>query len=133
MVREIALALVVKRRQVIPPDAEAGLALEDFTDLLPCRGFISHLRKAGGEQRQMKMIGRSNALHSLGRLGIAVRDKKSASKMAPEARRVVGVEAHRFPDVFDAFFRLPEPSGDLALLHDDQVVVGIEAERALLV
>jgi len=52
--------------------------------------------------------------------------------MVPEPFRVVRVEAHCFPDPLDAFFRSAQPSIQLALLHNDQVIVGIEAECTLL-
>src|SRR5712692_2826442 len=133
MMRKIALALVMERGQVIALDAEVGLTLQDFAHLLARRSFISHLREAACEQREMEMIRRSDALHGLGRLAIAARDEKCPAEMAPEARGVVGIEAHRLPDPFYALFGLAEPGQQLALLHHDQVVVGIQAERALLV
>ena len=52
--------------------------------------------------------------------------------MAPEALGVVRVEAHRLPDPVDALLRPPQPGQKLALLHHDQVVVGVERERPLL-
>ena len=45
---------------------------------------------------------------------------------------MIGIEAHRPPDPVDSLFRPPEPGQKLALLHDDEVAVGIEAQRPLL-
>jgi hypothetical protein len=39
---------------------------------------------------------------------------------------MVGVEAHRLLDPFDALFRLTDPGQHLAVLHDDEVGVRIE-------
>ena len=64
---------------------------------------------------------------------VAARDEVGAREVAPEALGVVGIEAHRLQDPVDALFGLAEPGQDLALLHDDQVVVRIQAQRALLV
>src|SRR6266581_7683957 len=98
MMRKIALALVVQGGQVVLPDAEAGLALEHLAHLLGCRGAVAHLREAAREQREMEMIRRSDALHGLGCLAIAARGEKCPAEMAPEARRMVGIEAHRLFD-----------------------------------
>ena len=53
--------------------------------------------------------------------------------MAPEALGMIGIEAHRLLDPVDPLLRLAQPGQYLALLHHDEIVVGIEAERALLV
>ena len=55
-----------------------------------------------------------------------------AAEMAPESRRMVRVELHRPPDPVDAFVGLAEPGEQLAHLHDHQVVVGVERQRAIL-
>ena len=46
---------------------------------------------------------------------------------------MIGVEAHRLLDPFDALVRLTDPGQRLALLHDDEVVVRVERQRPLLV
>src|SRR5438132_10841745 len=55
-----------------------------------------------------------------------------AAEVIPVALRVVRVEPHRFPDPFDAVLGSPQPREQLAVLNQDEVVVGIEAQRALL-
>ena len=57
----------------------------------------------------------------------------AAAEMVPESLGVVRVHPHRLPDPFDAILGSPQPREQLALLNQDEVVVGIEAKRALLV
>src|SRR5262249_46530753 len=56
-----------------------------------------------------------------------------AAEMVPEPLGMIRVEPHRLLDPRNAFFRAPEPGQHLALLHDDEIVVGIEDEGSLLV
>src|SRR5258706_10828208 len=65
-------------------------------------------------------------------LGIFLGTIAGAPEVAPEALRVVRVEAHRLLDPVDALLRPPQPRQELTLLHYDEVVVGVERERPLL-
>src|SRR5438552_7911814 len=53
--------------------------------------------------------------------------------MVPESLGVVRVHPHGLPDPLYAILGPPQPREQLALLNQDEVVVGIEAKRALLV
>src|SRR6185312_9081162 len=53
-------------------------------------------------------------------------------EMAPETLRVVRVEPHGLLDPLDPLLRPAEPGQDFAVLDDDQVIIGIEGERPLL-
>ena len=52
--------------------------------------------------------------------------------MTPKALRVIGIEPHRPANPLDSLLRPPEPGQHLALLHDDEIAVGVEAQRAFL-
>jgi hypothetical protein len=86
-----------------------------------------------GHGRAVQRVRARDALERVDRLSVAARREAGAREVAPEALRMVGIEAHRLPDPLDAVFRLAEPGQDLALLDDDEVVVRIEAQRAPLV
>jgi hypothetical protein len=60
------------------------------------------------------------------------RDVLRPPEVIPESLRMVRVDAHRLADPLDAFLGPAEPGQDLALLDDDEVVVGTKLERALL-
>lgn len=128
MMVEVALAVVVERRK-IARDSERRVLFQYRLGILLCRRLIIHLGVGCGKERIVGMIGRRNTLERLGRLGISPRHVKTPAQVTTETLGKIRVEAHRFLDPFDALFRLPQPGQDLALLHDDEVVVGIEAER----
>ena len=46
---------------------------------------------------------------------------------------MIGIKAHRLFDPGDSLFGLSDPGQYLALLHDDDIVVRVQAERTLLV
>ena len=91
------------------------------------------LRVAGREKCRMAVVDAANPLERFDRFAVASRDEISAAEMTPEALGMIGVEAHRLLDRFDALFRLADPGQQLALLHDDEIVVWIECKRPLLV
>src|ERR1700740_16895 len=80
----------------------------------------------------MGLASAATPLERLDRVTIAPRDEVSAAEMTPKVLGMIGVEAHRLLDPFDAFFRLPNPGQHLTLLHDNEVVVWIERQRPLL-
>src|SRR5262249_43966427 len=80
----------------------------------------------------VELVGATNAPERVGGLGVATGDEQGSAEMAPEALRMIGVQAHRFPDQLDALLSSAGPGVQLALLHDDEVVIGIEADGALL-
>src|SRR3974377_2433504 len=80
----------------------------------------------------MKLIGMADSAESLDGLPVAMRHEKCPSKMVPVSFWVMRVEAHCLPNPLNAFFRLAWPSVNTGLLDDDQVVVGIKGDRALL-
>ena len=57
----------------------------------------------------------------------------AAAEMVPESLGVVRVQPHGFPDPLHAVLGPAQPREQLALLNQDEVVVGIEAKRPLLV
>ena len=61
-------------------------------------------------------------------IGVMPAGVKCAAQMAPEPRRMMRVELHRLADPVGALVGLPEPGQELAHLHDDQIVVGIECQ-----
>src|SRR5437867_9906640 len=103
MVREVGLALVMQRGNVIALDAEIGLALERLRDMRTRLLLLSEHGVAGRDRGEMEMVERGDALHGVDGLGIAPRDEIGAAEVAPEACRMEGVEAHRLADPLDAF------------------------------
>src|SRR5438132_6983795 len=55
-----------------------------------------------------------------------------AAEVVPISLGMVGVQAHCLPDPFYAVLGPAQPGEKLAVLNQDEVVVGIEAQRALL-
>ena len=80
----------------------------------------------------MELIRMADAPECVDRLAIAARDKKRPAEMVTEAFWVVGIAAHRLPNQLEALFWVAKPGVQLALLDNDQVVVGIEGDTALL-
>ena len=81
----------------------------------------------------VRVVGRADPGEGLGRLRVATRHVVGAAQVVPVALGVIGIELHRPLDPVDALFRPAQPGQELALLHDDQIVVRIEAQRPLLV
>ena len=132
MVLAVAVVLVVLRRDEAL-DREIGCPFQQLLGRALGCCCVAELRVACREKRQMGLVGAANPLERFDRLAVAPRDEISAAEMTPEALGMIGVEAHRLLDPFDAFFRLANPGQYLALLHDDEVVVWIERQRSLLV
>ena len=80
----------------------------------------------------MGMVGRGELAEGGDRIRISAGGVLRPAEMTPEALRVIGIEPHRPANPFDPFFRPSEPGEHLALLHDDEIAVGIEAQRAFL-
>src|SRR5438067_1731156 len=131
--REVALPLVMQGRNVIARDAEVRLTLERLCGMRARLGFIAQHGKAPGEGGKVEVIDRVDVLHGIDRFGVATRDEVRPAEMAPEPRRMERIESHRLADPLDAFLRQAEPSEELALLYDDEIVVWIEGQRARLV
>src|SRR5262249_53578778 len=98
----------------------------------PCRRFIAELGMTGSDRRMMELIGRRNAPERGNCVAIAARNEISPAEVVPKPLGVVGVEAHGLLDPSDPFLRLSEPRQDLALLHHNEVVVGVETDCPLL-
>src|SRR5439155_18246484 len=55
-----------------------------------------------------------------------------AAEVVPVSLGVIGVQPHCLPNPFYAVLGPAQPREKLAVLNQDEVVVGIEAQRALL-
>lgn len=128
----VALILVVLRRDEVL-DGEVRRPLQDLVRRALGRHCVAELRVASREKRRMDVVGAVNPLERFDCLAVAPRDEISPAEMTPEALGMIGVEAHRLLNPFDALFRLANPGQHLALLHNDEVVVWIERQRPVLV
>ena len=106
-------------------DAEPGLALEHCRDVPARRGIIAAPGVARGQEGVVQMVGRGDAGKRSDRLAVPPRDEIGPAEVIPEPLRVVRIEPHRLLDPRGALLGLSEPSQDLALLDDDQIVVGV--------
>ena len=97
-----------------------------------CRRLVAELGMTGGEERMMELVGRRDAFERRDGVAIAVRNKIGSPEMVPKPLGMIGIEAHGLLDPLDALLGLSEPGQDLAVLHDNKVVVGVETECALL-
>src|SRR5215467_2785489 len=111
---------------------EGGLPLEHFVSSRLGSSFVAQRRVASGKSRKMCTICLVDALECLDRLVVTLRREIRAPQMTPEALRMIRVESHRLLDPFNSFLRAPQPRQDLALLDNDQVIVGIKPEGAFL-
>ena len=64
---------------------------------------------------------------------VLARNKMRPAKMAPISFRMIGVERHRLLDPVNTFQRAAGPGQQFALLHHDQIVIGIQLQGPLLV
>src|SRR5437762_8525750 len=126
MMLDIFRPLVMKRSQE-RLDRKIRLAFENFRGLLVRRRLIAQLRVTRREVGMMAMVRRRDVPESRNRLGITPRHEKGAAEMIPEPFGVTRVEPHRLLDPWNALFRPSQPCQDFALLHDDEIVIGIEA------
>jgi len=125
VVLAVTLVLVVLRRD----EALDGEVRRPLQHLLGCAlggRCVVELRMAGREKCKMAVVDAANPLERFDRFAVASRDEISAAEMTPEALGMIGVEAHRLLDPFNALFRLADPGQLLPLLHHDEVVVWIE-------
>ena len=111
---------------------KSGCGLQHLARMRAGGGRVAHLRRGRRHEGVVRVVRLGDAAEGLQRIGIVPRRELRAPEMVPEALGMIRVEPHRLADPFDAFLRPSEPGQQLALLHDDEVAVRIEAERALL-
>ena len=109
MVREVEFAPVVKYRQAVLPNCEAGDALQYFRCMPGGVRVFPKLGMAGGKEGVMQAVRYGNVPKGLNGIRIAFCHKLRTRKVEPEALRVVRVETHGFADPFDSLFRLAKP------------------------
>ncbi len=131
MVLAVALVLVVQRIE-ITLDGERRLQLQHLLGVLVGQRLLIAVRIAGGEKSVMGVIWCADMLERFDGVAVLPGHEVRAAQVIPEPLRKMRVELHRFPDPLDAFLRAAEPGKQLALLHHDGIVVGIEGEAALL-
>ena len=131
MALAVDFALVVLRGEV-DGHREFRLALQDLCRVRGSRDRIAHSRERGGEEGMMRVVRPCDPRKSLGGFGVFLGAIAGAPEVAPEALWVIRVKAHRLLDPVDAFLRPSKPRQKFALLHHNQVVVGVERERPLL-
>ena len=131
MVLAIAIELVVEGAQ-IGVDGKLGIEREHAANMPGGAGLIAKHGRTRRKESIVELVGATYAPERVGRIGVATGDEERSAEMAPEAFRMIGVEAHRLPDQLDALLGATGPSVQLALLHDDEIVIGIEADGALL-
>src|SRR5262245_32780095 len=99
-----------------------------------CRGRdrIAHLGESACEEGMMRVVWPRDPRKSLGGFGVSFGAIAGAPEVAPEALRVIWVEAHCLLDPVDTLLRSPKPRQKLALLHNDKIVVGVQRECPFL-
>src|SRR5262249_29417454 len=96
-------------------------------------GTVSQLRRRCSQKGVMRVIGRSQLAEGLDRIGIVTSRVLCPTEVTPETLGMIGVEPHRSTNPLDPFFGASEPGQQLALLHDNEVAVRIEAKSTFLV
>src|SRR5712692_5046951 len=66
-------------------------------------------------------------------LGILPAYEMCLAEVAPEARRMMRVQSHGLANPLNSLLRAPQPGEKLSHLNHDQVVVGVEGQRPILV
>ena len=132
MMLRVLQAFVMKGLQ-ISLYAEVWLVLEHLRGVPPGARFIAELGKTCGEKGMTELTGRRDVVERRNRLEIAARHKIGSAKMIPKSLGMIRIEAHRLFNPRNPIFGLSKPSQDLALLHDDKIVVRVKMERPLLV
>jgi hypothetical protein len=115
-VDEICFASVVQHRQAMLADGGPGSAFHHLSSVQSRVLGVAHLCAAGREERLVQLVRRGDVPQRLDRIGITFRDKLGARQVEPETFGVLGIEAHRLADPFDALLALAEPSHDFVLL-----------------
>src|SRR5262245_11149649 len=95
-------------------------------------GTLSQLRRRCSQKGVMRMIWRSQLAEGLDRIGIVTRRVLCPTEMTPETLWMIGVKPHRSLNPLDPLFRASEPGQQLALLHNNEVAVRIEAKSTFL-
>src|SRR5262245_30770129 len=80
----------------------------------------------------MRLVRIADVLERLDRFRVTARHKVRPAEMTPESFGMIRVQPHSLLDPFDAVFWRSEPGQNLPLLDDHEVIVWVEAERALL-
>src|SRR3954468_10928921 len=132
MALAIGFSLVVLSVQV-DRHREFRLTLQHLRRMCSGRDTVAHLRESGGEKGMMGVVRPGDPGERFSSFGVFLRAVAGPPEVAPEALRVIRIEAHGLLDPVDAFFRPPKPRQKLSLLDDNQVVVGIEGECPFLV
>ena len=122
MMRAVFRALVVQSFQV-GLDGEVRRAFEHLGRMSPCGRLVADLGLTGGDECMVELVGRRDTPERRNRVFITARNEIGPAEMVPEPLGMIGIEAHCLLDPFDAFLGPSEPRQDLALLHDDEVVV----------
>src|SRR6185369_2299106 len=133
VVGQVAVATVVQRRNDAAAYREVGVAPEHLSHMRAGRGRVSQARVAGCHESMGELVGRGDVLQRLQGLCVLAPDEMRARQVTPEARWMKRVELHRLQNPRYPCFRLPDPCQDFSVLDHDQVVIGIEIERPLLV
>src|SRR3984957_21312476 len=88
---------------------EFWLALQNLRRVRGSRDRVPHLRERGCEEGMMAVIRPRNPRQGRGGFGVFLGAIAGAPEVAPEALRVVRVEAHRLLDPVDALLRSSQP------------------------
>src|SRR5258707_10746555 len=104
----VDFALVVLSSEV-DGDREFRLAFQDLGSVRGSCDRVAHLRERGGEESMMRVVRPCDPREGIGCFGVFFSAIAGAPEMAPEALRVVGIEAHRLLDPIDALLRPPKP------------------------
>src|SRR5205085_8358025 len=89
-------------------------------------GFVAHLRQRGSKEGVVRMVGPRDAAERLDRFGVAPPDKIGTAEMVPKSLGMMRVETHRPLHPVDALFWPTYPGQELALLHHNEIVIGVE-------
>jgi hypothetical protein len=90
--------------------------------LLLGRGDTAELRVTGRQRGVLHRIRRRDALQRLDRFAVAAGREAGPPERVSDALGVIGIQAHRLPELFDPLVGRAEPGQELALLDDDEVV-----------
>ena len=124
MAPAIGFVLVMLGRQVCSY-RELRLAFQHLRCMRGSRHRIAHLGESSREEGMMGVVRPRDPRKRFCGFGIFLGAIAGAPEVVPESLRVIWVEAHRPLDPVDAFFGPAKPRQKLALLHDNEIVIGI--------
>src|SRR5688572_7908206 len=127
----IVRALVVERGE-IAIDGKSRIGGKHLLAVQLCRCRITGHGRGRCQEGMMELVGLADTPERLDRFRIFAGYEVSAPQMIPEALGMVRVEPHRLSDPFDAFLGPAYPSHVFAMLDDNEIVVGVEGQRAFL-